>query len=388
MTAPVRPGERRGAGPVPGGPGPGGMPVHLLRGRDEVGRTLALAEGLFDATGTPVCARPPWLTTWLEAFPAVRPVAVVAGAGGRIDGLACLAVARRGVLRTVTLAGSGPSDHGRLPARDPAAATALAAGVVELLRGLRGPWRLQLAQLPVADPVVDALLAAVPGAYLEAGQGCPQLIFGPDRELARHISAGGRRAARQARSGIVKARLEMRVDRATGPGQVRRLLPELVALRRDRDHWHGRRSDLDDPGHRGFYAGVIARLAATGRVEVWTLHLDGALAAYFLGLRDGTVYRNWDGRISSAWPALSPGRLLRDELVTALLTDPGVTCIDWGRGELQHKMSAANEVVPHVALRAESSPRVAVALRGTAGLRAAVRRQVPDDLLRRLRGGR
>jgi CelD/BcsL family acetyltransferase involved in cellulose biosynthesis len=365
--------------------GPAGMPVRVLRGRDEVARVLDLAGDLLDATGAPVCARPPWLTTWFEAFPGVRPVAVVAGAAGRVDGLACLAVTRRGPLRRVTLAGAGPSDHGRLPARDRTAAAALAAGIGDLLRTWRGPWRLHLAQLPVADPVVDALLAAVPGAYVENGQGCPQLIFGPDRVLARHVSASGRRAARQARNGIVRAGVRMEVDRVTEPARVRGMLPELVALRRDRDHWHGRRSDLDDPGQRGFYAGIVSRLAAAGRVELFMLHLDGTLAAYFLGVRDGTGYLNWDGRISSDWPSLSPGRLLRDELIKALLDDPRVSRIDWGRGELQHKMSAVTDVVPHVALRAESSPRVTAVLQGATRLRGSARALVSDELLRRLR---
>lgn len=387
MTAPEHQGRDGLLLDRPGGRpgGRAGMPVSVLHGRDEVGGALGLAGELFEATGTPVCARGLWLRTWFEAFPAVLPVAVVAGAPGRVEGLACLAVARRGPLRTVMLAGAGPSDHGRLPVRDPAAVPALAAGVSELLRGLRGPWRLHLAQLPVADPVVEALLAAVPGAYVEAGQGCPQLTFGPERVLARHVSTSGRRAARQARNGVARAGLEMRVDRTREPAPVRGLLAEVVALRRDRDHWHGRRSDLDDPRQRGFYAGVVSRLAALGQVEVSTLRLDGKLAAYFLGLHDGAVYRNWDGRISSDWPSLSPGRLLRDELLAALLDDPRVSRVDWGRGELQHKMSAVTEVLPSVALRAESSPRVAAGLREATRLRRSVRSRVPDELLRRLR---
>jgi hypothetical protein len=43
------------------------------------------------------------------------------------------------------------------------------------------------------------------------------------------------------------------------------------------------------------------------------------------------------------------------------------------------------EVVPHVALRAESSPRVATVLRGATRLRGSARALVSDELLRRLR---
>lgn len=360
------------------------MPVRVLRGRDAVGRVLEDAADLFDATGTPVCARPPWLTTWLEAFPAVEPVAVVAGEPGRVDGLACLAVSRRGPLRTVTLVGAGPSDYGRLPARDPAAAAALAGGIADMLRGLRPPWRLHLDQLPVGDPVVAALLAALPRAYTEEGQPCPQLAFGPER-LPVRPTASGRRALRRARKRLDGTGLAMTVERTRDLVQVRLLVPELIALHRDRDHWIGRRSDLDDPGRRAFYSAVVSRLADSGRVEVFTLRLDGTLAAYFLGLRDGTVFRNWDGRISSAWPELSLGLLLQTELVAALLADPELAGLDLCRGALQHKMHGVTGVVPAVLVRAESSPRVTLALRWAAGLRRTVRRRVPADLLRRHR---
>jgi CelD/BcsL family acetyltransferase involved in cellulose biosynthesis len=361
------------------------VPVRVLRGRYAVGGALEAATDLFDATGTPVCARPPWLTTWLEAFPAAEPVAVVAGEPGRVDGLACLAVSRRGLLRTVTLVGAGPSDYGRLPARDSAAAAALAGGIAGVLRGVRQPWRLRLDQLPVGDPVVAALLAVLPRAYLEDGQPCPQVTFGPDR-LPAQLTASGRRALRKARSRLARSGIAMTVDRIRDPGQVRRLVPELIVLHRDRDHRIGRRSDLDDPGRRAFYSAVVSRLAETGQVEILVLRLDRQLAAYFLGFRDGTVYRNWDGRISSGWPELSLGLLLRTELLAELLADPELTGIDMCRGTLQHKMHGVTAVVPTVVVRAESSASVTLALRWAAHLRRTLRRRVPAGLLRRLRG--
>jgi CelD/BcsL family acetyltransferase involved in cellulose biosynthesis len=182
----------------------------------------------------------------------------------------------------------------------------------------------------------------------------------------------------------------MTLDRTGDPERVRRLLPELVALHRERDHHVGRRSDLDHPGRRAFYAAVVSRLADAGQVEVFSLRLDGVLAAYFLGLRDGPVFRSWDGRIGSARPDLSLGLLLRDEMVSALLAEPEVVGVDLCRGTLPHKMHGVTSVVPAVGLRAESSPRVARAVRTATGLRRwareEVRRRVPKDLLRRVRG--
>jgi hypothetical protein len=81
---------------------------------------------------------------------------------------------------------------------------------------------------------------------------------------------------------------------------------------------------------------------------------------------------------------------MRDVMISAMLADPGVVAVDMCRGTLQHKMHGITEVVPTVALRAESSPRVARAVRAAARLRGLardeVRRRVPAGLLRRMRG--
>ena len=362
------------------------IPVEVRAGRPALEEVLPHAEDLLDATGTPLSARPPWTTTWLRAFPSARPVTVVAGTGGRVDGLACLAVTRTGPVRTVTLAGDGPSDYGRLPARDPAAAAALAEGIAGYLAGLRGPWRLRLAQLPIDDPVAARLAELLPAARVGEGQGCPQLALAPERTLERHVSASSRRSARQSRDKVTRAGLTQEVEHVRDAARIRALLPELVELHRTRDHVLGRRSDLDDPRRRGFYAGVAARLATAGRADVFTLRLDGALAAYHLGFRDGSVFRSWSGRISSAWPSISLGGMLRLELIGGLIADPALDRIDWCRGALQHKMHAVTEVVPAIELTAESSPAVRDLLVRAARLRREVRRRMPDDLRRRLLG--
>ncbi len=373
--------SRRSAGPGTA------VPLHVLRDRDEVAAALAAAADLLAATGAPVCARATWLTTWYETFPQARPVALVAGRPDRPDGLACLAVRRRGVLRTVTLGGTGPSDYGRLPARDEATADALAGGLADLLGSLAGPWRLRLAQLPVGDPVAGALLRALPHAHTVPGQGCPQLAFVAERTLEKHVTASARRGGRQAHGRIERAGLHLTVERVADPGGVGRLLPEIVALKRARDHDLGRRSDLDEDRMRAFYTEVVSRQARAGATEVFALRLDGQLAAYFLGFRDGDVFRNWDGRISSRWPSLSLGQLLRNDMIGRLLAEPELSGIDWCRGELPHKMHSITEVTPAVDVQAESSPLVRDALEAAAWARRAARSKVPTDVLRRLRGG-
>ena len=362
----------------------------LLRGRGQVSRVLESARGLFEATGTPVPARTEWLSCWLAAFEAVEPVAVVAGDPTEPTGLACLAVTRLGPFRTVTLVGDGPSDYGRMPVRDEAAAEAVAAGIVSLLTAMPRPWRLRLAQLPVDDPVASRLRTALPGARLEPGQNCPRLTISPGRTLEQHMSSSGRRAARQGRDRLAKTGLRSSIARIRDPAEIRQLLPDIVALHRGRDHALGRRSDLDGQPRRRFYVAVVSQLADIGAIELFTLRLEGELVAFFLGLRDestaGTVYRSWDGRISSGYPHLALGRVLRAHLIEAILADPDVGEIDWMRGELQHKMLAVTHAQPAQQLLAESSPLVDVVIRYTNLTRHQVRDHLPDRLRRLIRG--
>jgi hypothetical protein len=97
---------------------------------------------------------------------------VEAGRHGRPDAAAFLVLHRRGWETSVTLLGqeSPVRPDGRPPARllarDDAAAGRLAAGVLDLLGSLRGPWRLCLAGLPLGDPTLRGLAEALPGAVL------------------------------------------------------------------------------------------------------------------------------------------------------------------------------------------------------------------------------
>jgi CelD/BcsL family acetyltransferase involved in cellulose biosynthesis len=360
--------------------------VRVLTGRAAVATALTSAGGLLTATTAPVCARPEWLLSWLEVYRTVEPVAVLAGPPDDPHGLACLAVWRSGPVRTVTLLGDGASDYGRLPARDEPAAARLADGIAEILAGIRRPWRLRLAQLPVGDPVAGKLRAMLPGARLVPGQGCPRLLIGADRRIERLLSSQVRHAARQGRNRLAKQGLSPDLELVVDPTQIRALLPEVVALHRDRDHSLGRRSDLDDPDRLAFYTTVAARLADARLLEVLTLRLEGVLAAYLVGIPDTTAYRLWDGRISMQWPKARLGRLLDTAMVATVLSRPQVSELDWMRGELPHKLAMSTDVLPTEHLLAESSAPVRGLDWAAAELRRGARSALPDGLRRRLRG--
>jgi len=142
-------------------------------------REIRAAAPLMADLAAPVPARGPWLTAALNVQPTrplarVRPRALVVerGPGGAPDGAALLALRRRGATTAVTLLGAepGPLPEGRPPARllarDAEVAAHLAEGLVGLLEGLRGPWTLRLAGLPLGDPTLARLAAVLPGSQL------------------------------------------------------------------------------------------------------------------------------------------------------------------------------------------------------------------------------
>ncbi|MGY1857885.1 hypothetical protein [Modestobacter sp. SYSU DS0290] len=157
------------------------MDSRVADGRASVVREIRAAAPLMAAVAAPVPARGPWLTAALNAqsvrvVPPVRPRAVVVAPDlrARPDGLALLTCQRRGVATAVGLLGAGPGaaplPEGRPPARllarDPEVAAVLADGVLDLLDSIRGAWTLRLAGLPLGDPVVRRLAAALPDAQL------------------------------------------------------------------------------------------------------------------------------------------------------------------------------------------------------------------------------
>ena len=159
----------------------GPVSTRVADGRARVVGEVRAAAPLMADLAAPVPARGPWLTAALNALPAgplarVRPQAVVVERHrpDRTDGLALLALRRRGVATAVGLLGAGP-DAGPVPpgrpaarlyARDADVAAELAQGVVDLLSRLRGPWTLTLAGLPLGDPTLRAIAAALPDSSL------------------------------------------------------------------------------------------------------------------------------------------------------------------------------------------------------------------------------
>jgi hypothetical protein len=241
--------------------------TRIALGRERVVREVRAAGPLMAALRAPVTARGPWLTAVLDAGaahrPRARPAAVVveAHAQGRPEGVAFLALRRRGGTTVVTLLGAGcaPAPAGwppaRLLARDEPTAGRLAAGICDLLGSLRGPWTLRLTGLPLGDPTTAALAARLPTAVL-ANERSTRLVDELD-------SVGA-------------------VLRSRDPAALERWLPALL------DRADGARA-------REFLRSAARLHAVTGELEVAVVPDGDRPQSALLTLLDGAVRRPWWG---------------------------------------------------------------------------------------------
>ncbi|MCU1671012.1 MAG: hypothetical protein JWP40_3939 [Blastococcus sp.] len=238
-------------------------------GRARVVREVRAAAPLMAALAAPVTARGPWLTAVLNDQAArgstgpwaPRPVAVVVEAHreGRPEGVAFLSLRRRRLVTEVTLLGDGtaPVPGGRPPARllarDEASAELLAAGIVDLVGALRGPWTLRLAGLPMGDPASRDLAAAQPTGVLANVR---------SRRLVDELDTVGD------------------VRRSREPHELERWLPALLARE-------------PDARARGFLRAAARLHAAIGQVELAVVADGDRLRAGLLTLVDGADRWPW-----------------------------------------------------------------------------------------------
>ena len=254
---------------------------------------------------------------------------------------------------------------------------------------------MRLEQLPAKDPVVDALLPLLPETSMLAGQGMPLVeMLGAAPE--DYLSKNTRKALAKIRNRIKDRGIDVQMHWTTDADEIVALLPELARVHRERDLSLGRRPDHDDLSSAAFYRDVITRHARAGEMEALALRLDGDLAAYVCGFRDGRTLRSWDNRLAPRWADLSAGRIANTEALRHVAQSADYDALDWMRGEEPYKLQSATVVIPTVSLHAWSSrlvrrgdevSKVAVTgARDRLRKNAAIKRAVQG--LRRLRHGR
>jgi CelD/BcsL family acetyltransferase involved in cellulose biosynthesis len=361
------------------------MRVTTCLGRDALERCATAYDELAAAAGVPVTGSRRWLQTWVDCYPDWDPWVVLVEDGTAALAAAPLARRRRGPATQVVGLGHGPSDLLRLPAVDDGAAAALATHLAAALTP-QGPWTLRLDQLAAGEAVGEALATLLPLARQTPGDGLPLLRVDPRRDPALHLSRNTRQAVRAAVSRLERAGHEVEQRWTEDSADIEQALPEIARVHRARSEAQAQAIDHDDPRAEAFHREVIARHALAGCVHLFTLRVDGDLAAFVVGIRDGDTLRVWNNRLNPAWAHASAGRVANAAAVRLVVEDRRFAALDWMRGEEAYKLSSATDMVPTVQLRAWSSRAARMpAQAGTVARRARDRSPALAAVVARLR---
>jgi len=323
------------------------------------------------------CTSSSWLSAAARHLPSTPVLVTVRSADGPVA-LAPLGVVERRGLRRVELLGGDLNDYAPLFHDTGEAAVALAETLAGWLRELRR-WTLVLDQVATGDPVLRALANRLPGAVVEQGPPMPRIV-GAGSEY---------RVSRNRRKKVSNATNRIAADGHTpeqlvvdDPDELERWLPELVRVRRDRDHAAGRRSHLDDPAVRAFHETVVRDSVRRGRAAVDLLLIDGRVAGYTITMFDGPVHRLFDGRVADDLQRYRGGMVCDVTAVLRAVDDPDVTTFDWLRGVTEAKFG--NHVERRVTLRAASTPLITALEEWEGAARRRIKAALPRAAVRRL----
>ena len=161
-----------------------------------------------------------------------------------------------------------------------------------------------------------------------------------------------------------------------------RWLPQVLEVRRARDHGVGRRSQLDDPATRSFYQRVVRDAAREGRAELNLVLIDDEVAAYAIVMKDGDAHRFFDGRVAHHLQRYLAGHVADMMAVTNAVEAPGVDAFDWLRGESLAKFGTGEP--RREELRATSHRVLGTLAQGRDAVKAKVKHALPEPVVRRL----
>jgi hypothetical protein len=228
-----------------------------------------------------------------------------------------------------TLAGTDGGHRGSILARDAVVAHALGDAVRRALDVQSNPSTVVLGPLPADCPIVHAFATGLAGSRQDPAAPIPVIRRDAGTDPDSYLAHGMRRALRKATNRLNADGRNAAIRFTSNADEILGMLPQLEQVHRHRDHVHGRISDLDDAVRHTAWRHRVRNLTDIGALELAMLEIDGELAAYTLGVVDGSVYRLLEGRFVTEWARYSPGRLLEVAVVERVLADEELETFDW-----------------------------------------------------------
>jgi CelD/BcsL family acetyltransferase involved in cellulose biosynthesis len=308
---------------------------------------------LADRCGAPAMARAAWLTPSGSSVAGGRAWMVVVRDDQRQLRAALTVVDQaHGDLDLVTLAGCGSGHIGTILADDSGSAALLGHAFAEAMQARPRPSLAVLGPIDTDAPYVADFLANLPDAELADYEAVPVIRRLGSPVAADYLSPSMRRTLRKATNRIESDGVDLLVQFTSDSSEVLSLRPALERMRRDRDHYQGRESELDDATALDVWRSRLDGLAREGSLEVATLRLDGALAAYVIGIVDVDEYRVLEGVLATPFSRYSPGRVLETVVWQRVLDDPTLDRLDWMTSIASEALLATNDARPVSVVRA------------------------------------
>jgi hypothetical protein len=161
-----------------------------------------------------------------------------------------------------------------------------------------------------------------------------------------------------------------------------RWLPQVIELRRVRDHASGRRSHLDNPAMASFYEAVVRDFVARGRAALYLLVVEETIAGFTLAMYDDGAHRVLDGRVADELLRYRGGMVCNVWALTHAADDPDVTVFDWLRGRSEAKRGNHEEF--RVGLQAASHRAVTAVDGWEHAARQRIKAALPAAAVRQL----
>ena len=310
--------------------------------------------------GAPFTASKEWLhATWSAVEPHETWAVIVRDHTG--DLCAAVVVLERPSVehQLVTLADAHLGFRGSILAVDDRAAALLGYGLRRQLQYRDTPTVAMLG--PVASDSVGLadFCANLGDAELSAVDPIPFVRRTESAVAGDYLSASMRRTLRKAQNRLNTDGRRALVAFTDHPDRIREAIPALHQLHVERDHARGLASSLDTAVESTIWERRLVETASRGSLELATLHVDGALAAYTLTVRAGETLNLLEGVLDPQWSRYAPGRLLETALLQRMLDDPTLTTLDWTSPVAPEGLLAANGATPISVVTTTAVPAVA-----------------------------
>jgi diguanylate cyclase len=332
-----------------------GFEIEVLQGLRQVERILPTLESFHARTKAPISARWPWLSSWFKLHPEAELVCVsVSSSSNEMQAAALLGKRRDGDRVRLFSINNQMANVASMFSINARAADVLASAIADFARSSSDDWTLDLHQIAGINEVADALGKYLPSASQETQLSVPQVLLTQGIALESLLSKNMRKALRRVHTRLVNQSVAWQVDFHRGSDKIMALLPEIEEIHIGRDHAQRNVSDLDDILERRFWQETIVTHTYTDELEVATLTINDAIAAYVISLVDGDAYRVLDGRMNGLFAEFSPGRILETATLERVIKDPSFVTFDWMTGVAPDTILAANFWQARQTVRASS----------------------------------